>query len=163
MKGLEALAQRMGVPSDDGKLYTPAPVPADQHLTFAKDVHGVEYGFRPIPRDQSIIECFYMRWEQLGHMPLSEVQIVTDDSAGIPLNGAKAAVIYRPAPDGKHMTGKLFIGSELGQAYKDMPDEYAGYDPNPIVFGNGLVVARKFSAKGLQWQAEDRARMAKSK
>ncbi|MFZ1987572.1 MAG: hypothetical protein WAV21_00860 [Minisyncoccia bacterium] len=162
MKGLEALAKRMGVPSDDGILYTPAPVPADKHLMFAKDVHGMEYGFRPIPRDPSILECFYMRWEKLGHMPVSTVQIVTDDTADVPLNGKKAAIIYRRA-EGKHMTCKLFYGSELGQAYVDQPDYYAGYDPNPIVFANGLVVARKFSAKGLQWQAEDRARMAKSK
>jgi len=160
MKGLEALAKQMGVPSDDGMLYTPAPVPFDEHLTFAKDANGEEYGFRPDPRDSNILQCFYVRWERLGHMPVSTVQIVTHDSAGIPLNGKKAATIYRRA-EGKYMTAKLFIGGELSQAYLDMPDYYAGYDPNPIVFAGGLIVARKFNAKGLQWQAEERARRGK--
>lgn len=162
MKGLEALAKQMGVPSDDGTLYTPAPVPGDKHLTFAKDATGEEYGFRPDPRDPNVLQCFYMRWEGLGYTPVSEVRIVTDDSAGIPLNGKKAAIIYRRA-EGKHITAKLFLGGELSQAYSDMPDGYAGYDSNPIMFADGLIVARKFSAKGLRWQAEDRERQAKSK
>ncbi len=162
MKGLEALAQKMGVTTDDETLYVPAPVPADEHLTFTKDANGVEYGSRPNPRDPSILDCFYMRWERLGHMPVSSVQIVTDDSAGIPLNGKSAAIIYRLA-EGKHMTARLFVGNELGQAYIDMPDYYAGYNPDPIPFAQGRIVARKFSAKGLQWQAEHRARMAQRK
>ena len=162
MKGLQALAERMGVPSEDGSIYTPAPIPVDEYLAFAKDSNGEEYGFRPDPRDPNILQCFYMRWERLGYMPVSTVQIVTDGSAEIPLRGKDAAIIYRRA-EGKHMTAKLFLGAELAEAYVDMPNGYAGYDPNPIVFANGAVVARKFSAKGLQWQAEHRARLEKSK
>lgn len=162
MKGLAALAEQMGLVPDDRILYARAPVPTDEHLTFAKDTAGEEYGFRPALRDSNILECFYMRQKDLGHMPVSEVRVVTNGSAGIPLRGTRAAIVYRRA-EGKHITATFFFSTDLREAYDEMPGGYAGYDPDPIVFANGLIVARKFSAKGLQWQAEDRARQEKSK
>ena len=149
LAGLQALAKQMGVPEDDGKIYTFAGVPADKHLVFAKDAKGETYGFRPTFLSSDILECFYFQWERVGYTPTSEVQIVTDDSAGIPLQGKKAAIIYRKAED-KKVNAHLFYGGSLKEGYSDQPGYFAGYYPDPMVFAQGLIIARKIKPEFIE-------------
>ena len=144
MEGLKALAQRMGIDTRDEVLLTHGPVPSDEHLTFVKDIHGEEYGFRLMIRNPDILECFYFRWKTLGSMPVSETHIVTDDSAGISLNGVRAAIIYRKAAKGRKINAKLFTAPSLHEGYADMPEGYSGFKPEPVVLAGGLIVVRRF-------------------
>lgn len=143
MEGLNNLAVKMGIELECDVMYTHAPVPGDEYLTFSKDANGEEYGFRTSLHDSDILECFYFRSEGIGRTVISETRIVTDDSAGIPLLGKRAAIIYRRAK-GKSPNTLLFLGLEFQKGFLHNPDLPSCFGGEPIVFVKGLIVARKF-------------------
>jgi len=148
MQGLEALAAQMGIVQPAVQpLRVGTIVRTAKYLTFGHDTKGEKYGFKIHAYATNLLEAFYF-WSEgepdnVFKGAVAEISIVTDDSLGILLGEARAAVIYREAPPETKVNTRLFMGLTFSMGYLAEPEGDMRYDPEPIVLVPRLVIARR--------------------